>query len=595
MEPMSRSTRNPLPSTLILLAIGMAPFAAAQDLDLYRPQRATPQPFRVELPEQTAPEASGSTEVLVERLDALIVLDDTEKVDPEDAFDDATGLIRDFQAQDSLVFSPAFETITARYLGQPITLKRLNQLSRDIILLYRRSGQPVVDVVIPEQKITAGTVQLVVTEARVGAVRITTEGWHWPLDFRRCDRLQRDVRCTRRGTRLTESRLESDLRRLSEFPWRSADLDLRPGSERGTTDVDFQVRDVFPMRAYAGYDDTGVQSLLLDRVLTGFTMGNVFGHDGILSYQGTADGAFDNLEVHSLFYDVAVSDRWDFETYASWAGVEPIVAGGIDQQGESWQAGFTFEYNLVRNRCRHRQIEFGFDFKQTNTNVGFGGVQVFDSAADLVTLRLGYERFDRYRGDEYFLLRSTLFIGPGPQFSSGNTTEAFDTVRAGTSPDFVYGNTFAERLYQLPKNWQLTGRLTSQWASERLLWSETLGFGGYNSVRGYDQRTLNGDCGWIANLELGPDPIEFGCQHRRSRLRLYGFLDMGDAYILDALPGEDEQEFLISSGIGMRYSVGNRWSIRCDYGVGFVDVPDVLSSSTNRFHIGVIGFYGPTP
>ncbi|MFK7768867.1 MAG: ShlB/FhaC/HecB family hemolysin secretion/activation protein [Mariniblastus sp.] len=56
-------------------------------------------------------------------------------------------------------------------------------------------------------------------------------------------------------------------------------------------------------------------------------------------------------------------------------------------------------------------------------------------------------------------------------------------------------------------NWLLSTRFTGQAASERLLFSETLGLGGFNSIRGLDQRAYKADQGFIANVEFGPPPL----------------------------------------------------------------------------------------
>ena len=48
------------------------------------------------------------------------------------------------------------------YLYQPVSLASLDEMVRAIIFAYRDAGRPVVDVLLPEQDITSGVVQLVV-------------------------------------------------------------------------------------------------------------------------------------------------------------------------------------------------------------------------------------------------------------------------------------------------------------------------------------------------------------------------------------------------------------------------------------------------
>ncbi len=431
--------------------------------------------------------------------------------------------------------------------------------------------------------------QIVVQESRIGQVIVSDGCWTDPRT------LAHHIWCTQAGNRLYEWSLNEDLRRLNNSPFRRVTLDLEPGDLDGTTDVIFDVHDVLPLRAYLGYEDTGVKNLKLERINAGLVVGNPFRQDGMLSFQSTVDDDFHRLLAHSLFYSVDLDHRWSWDAYGSWAAVDPIIAVGANQNGESWQAGFALNRKLIDDPYEQESVSLGFDFKSTNTNVEFGGALAFASSAELVTLRLGYHHLRFFCNGDYFRVNNDLFVGPGPQFSPGNTQVAFNTVRAGTSPDFVYDRLRVDFLRMMPNCWQLTGRFAGQVASERLLFSETLGFGGYDTIRGYDQRTLNGDAGWLASLELGPQPFDGGTECHPSSLRFFGFVDAGDSYVLHPYAGEDQQEFLISAGVGMRYSINDRLSVRLDYGHGFNNVSPARSSNTDRIHLGVVAFFGPTP
>src|SRR5690606_25274046 len=112
-------------------------------------------------------------------------------------------------------------------------------------------------------------------------------------------------------------------------------VDLKPGGEDGLTDVLFTVDDVFPVRAYVGYDDTGVRALGLERLSTGLTAGNLFGHGDLASYQYTTDSEFRRLHAHAATYTIPVNRDYTFMTYGSWAGVVPSMPSGFNQNGES--------------------------------------------------------------------------------------------------------------------------------------------------------------------------------------------------------------------------------------------------------------------
>ena len=560
----------------------------AQDFERYRPKTIPLSPPPPIAPQQELPAAEGSDRVLVDSLDAVVVLDHEDKIDADNAFEDAEGIQYDFDAPRSLVRSAGFRNIIHQYLGGEVSLRRLNQMSRDLILYYRRCGQPVVDIIIPEQRITAGTVQIVVIESRIGRV-VVQDGCY----FDACD-LTKWVSCTRRGSRIYESALSNDLFWLNQNSFRRVSVDVRPGASDGTSDVFFEVDDVRPWNAYMGYEDTGVRNLYLERLYAGLIWGNAFGRGGTLSYQYTTDRDFHRLHAHAVNYLEPINRDWSFQSYGSWAAVDPLVNAGVAQNGESWQAGLGMFRHLVKNRNEDFAFSFGFDFKTTNNNLEFGGIRVSDSRADLAQLRFGIQRIKRYCCDEYSIFSFDTFVGPGSGFSSNATTADFNTIRPGTSPDYVYGRLRYERLWSLPKRWQFVGQFRGQAASERLLFSETLGFGGYDSIRGYDQRTFSGDNGWILNLELGPKPWQGCCLSRPQTFRMYGLFDIGNASTKSPRQSfEPSDETLYSAGFGFRWNFSDRANLRFDYAYGFEDT--VFYDEGGRVHVGFVGLFGPRP
>ncbi len=561
--------------------------ATAQNFERYRPLPLEMMPQQPpSIPRDPVAAAEGSNEVLLERLDAVIVLDDPKAVDAEEPFADAVGVIHR-TTRGGIVDGPQVAGIISSYIGGEVTLRRLNEMSREIILLYRRMGRPVVDVILPEQKITGGTVQIVIVESRVG--RVIIQGACWTST----KHVAGSLWCTHSGGPIYEPHLRDELFRMNEYPFRRVELDMTPGDQDGTTDLQFNIHDVRPIRGYVGYDDTGVRGLNYERLFAGFTVGDVLGADSLLSYQYTADGAFHRLNAHALFYQVPINQIWSFESYGSWAGLDPAMVTGLDQQGESWQAGFGLNRRLTHSVNHQSSVSAGFNFLSTNTNVEFGGTNVFGSTADLVTLRLGYRSFRRFECDEYLSHRHDLYIGPGGGFTGDHNQAAFETIRAGTSPDFVYIRSQFERLWEVPMDLQLVTRGIGQLASDRLLYSETLGLGDVDTVRGYDQRTLNADGGFALNFELGPRPWRTGSGNNTRFLRTYGFVDMGDAYTIHAMPGEVREQFLISTGLGMRMMVNNSLALRVDYGYGFKDTAD--NARNHRVHVGLVQQFGPRP
>jgi Hemolysin activation/secretion protein len=559
----------------------------AQDFERYRPQ-----PLPVEtppsLPQETPlPPVTGSDQILLQKLEAIVVLDRADKVVADGVHPDAEGLLFDVANPRSLVYSQAFRTTVEPYLNQPVSLRTLSQLSHDIIRFYRYNKRPVIDVLIPEQRITEGTLQIVVLEGTVGKVQVQDgRFFSW-------DDTARWIESTRVGGEIYEPWLEDDLFWLNQNPFRRVGVDLKPGSENGLTDVLFTVDDVFPIRAYVGYDDTGVRVLGLERLSAGFMVGNLTGRGDTASYQYTTDSDLYRLHAHAATYTLPINRDYTFQTYGSWAGVSPTVGGGFNQDGESWMSGFALVRTLEKNRYVDQNVSIGFDFKATNNNLEFGGTNVFASEADLTSINLGYQDLFRDNCDQYRIFDVDLIIGPGSGFTKNNNATAFSTIRPDTDPVFVYARARYERAHNLTEDWQLTFRGVGQVTSDRLLFSEMLGFGGYDSIRGYDQRTANGDHGWITSFEFGPRPVPLEICGQEGRLRVYVFGDLGQAFTMNPQPGEFSDLFMSSAGFGMRFSLAQDLMFRFDYGYNFNPVPGY--DSRQRVHLGLVWQFGPLP
>ena len=578
---------------LIWLSLLVAPFQSVvgQNYQRYAPQGITDRPIgsnTQQIPTPDLDPVKGDDQVLVESLDAVVIVDQKEKVSQSKDLDSLDGIQYDFEAVDSLVFQPGFQRIINRQIGKPITLRRLNEMAREAIIYYRNCKQPIVDIQIPEQRITGGTVHLIVIESRIESVCVQ------PGCYFDCEEISRWIACTRSGDRVFEPNLETDLLWLNQNPFRRVSVDFQKGSSPGTTDVIYDVNDVRPLRGYLGSDDTGVETLNYGRFFGGLTYGNLFNRGGILGYQFTTDEEFSLLKAHALSYSQALNRRWSFQSYGSWASVSPMVGIGLLQEGESWQLGAGFSRHLIRNRRESANLVFGLDFKSTNNNLEFAGTTIADSNADLIQFRIGYDHV--WRGcclDDYSVLRFDTYIGPGGSMTGAHSAAAFNTIRPGTSPDYIYARIMLEDSRYIGDRFQLVGRLTGQAASERLLFSETLGLGGFDTLRGLDQRSFNADHGWIANFEFGPKTRRWGCRCSQRVLRPYAFLDVGNGYVDDAQPGEDSYAFAITTGVGARFQIGDQLMARIDYGFGVKDID--ATSRGDRAHFGVTWIPGPRP
>jgi hemolysin activation/secretion protein len=327
-----------------------------------------------------------------------------------------------------------------------------------------------------------------------------------------------------------------------------------------------------------GYDDTGTRFTGLERGFIGFSWANALNRDHMMGYQFTGSSDTKKLNAHAGVYEIPLANRDILQFYGSYAEVSSDFVQPFTQDGVAWQAALRYRRELCDWGCLQHHVLGGFDFKQTNTNLEFGGDQVFASSADIIQFLAGY------RGnwtDGWYSLYLAADVVYGPSGLSGNNTDpAYQTIRTGAKADYVYGRAIVEGVAPVNSWLDFVARITGQLAGENLLPSEQLGFGGFDSIRGYDMRLVNGDSGYFLNLEARTIPFCLGPYGGETQF--LAFFDYGNADNHTLLPGEDVSVDLSSVGLGLRYALDDTASLRRAAQRGDVSAPAATAHSLGR-------------
>lgn len=490
-----------------------------------------------------------------------------------------------------LLDTPEVRASLATRLGGPVTLKRLNELVREIIAIYRDNDLPVVDVLIPEQDVTTGIVQILVLEGRVEDLRAEGNRWFSDRLILRPLRLQR-------GGRILATPLVEDLNFLNRNPFREVDVYFSPGDTPGFTDVVIKTRDRFPVRFYAGYEDTGNDITAEERGFAGFNWGNAFGLGHTLNYQFTASPDTTALRSHAGSYDIPVLRDHRLSFFASYAQADAGVTGagipGLATEGTSIQAGFRYRHQLPGSGAgfRHNGI-LGLDFRRVDNDLFSGALTLNAELTEVLHPALGYalEWNDPLGGT----VRADLtgFFSPGGA-GIRNDKDSFEASRRFADPSYTYARGSLERRQPLPAGFEFAARLSGQVADTNLLSTEQFGIGGWNTVRGYTEFELRGDQGWFTNLELYTPPIPlarlFRWEGKQAEVRFLGFWDYGQVANVTLLPGENPDGELSSAGAGMRLFLDRHFSARMDYGFQLLD-SGFNQRFDSRIHLGLVFSY----
>ena len=563
------------------LAIAMA--AAAVHAQDYRqvapkePQAHAPQAPIAPAPSYTPPAKPAANQKLIPELIGLRLVDSESNVTRNGLKQYGVAIAPELPMLDR----SEIKNKLARFLGKPVYTNDLQKISQTIVEWCRTHNFPLAEATFPEQDISTGTIQVVVTIFKLGRVRVSGNRWFMSRIF--TNEMQLEP-----GDPFDFSVLKADLDQLNRNAFHQVTAVLERSNEPGATDLALNVQDRLPLRVYGSYDNEGLPVTGRDRYSVGFNWGDAFGPDQQLSYQfiatpdlwqkrnrGPGHTNDPRFEAHSANYIIPVPWGDTITIFGTYVEQVPKVDTNFDEVGRSAQASFRYDKPLPSIGDFSEQIHFGFDFKRSNNNLEFGGSEVSNTSTDIEQFLLIY---DGSMPDDYgqTALENQLVYSPGGLAHSNTTAVFVASGTDGAKANYVYDNVQITRLTPLP--WQMSTmlRLNGQWASTELLASEQLGAGGDGSVRGYTTHTANGSEGGLASIELRSPPYspshafgwDFGEQGQ-----LLVFYDAGIVQDFHQQKGQAKYAGLQSTGFGVRFGIGRFLDVHFDYGWQLAKAP----------------------
>lgn len=549
-------------------AAALAVISATAAAQSYRDVAPTPPPApaRPASPPMPSAPPTGSAEVAVAALKGLVfVKDDGHAVVrtqplPEGKQVAAVGLP---------LLDNALLAEFAGDIGRPLTFARLAEIRRAVIERFRAAGEPLVDVYVPEQDVSAGVVRIAVAEFHVG--KVTARGNRYFSDAQ----LEREMPL-RSGEPIRESDVLAGLSLLNANPYRRVDVVYSPGSTTNATDVILQTQDRLPLRVNVGYDDAGVRQLGRDRFFAGIDYGNLFGLDQQIAYQYTAsndllggnpaiEGRPDRprFQAHSFSYSAPLPwlDRVEF--FGVYAQSTPRLDNSFNQTGVSAQFSARYDRHLPSVDGWQQQLQIGYDFKRSNNDLEFGGVQVFNANTHVHQFLVSY---DATKSDALGQTHGNLALVGSPGHLDGDDNDdAFQTTRNGATARYGYLQLLAQRDLTIGGGFSLSARGRFQWTPNTLLPSEEMGLGGDDTVRGYEPYSVQGDRGWNLQTELRTPAVAFFGEDGPA-FQPFAFVDAGHVWNKIDQPGELQAGMLSSVGLGVRLQWSRFVNARVTYG-----------------------------
>lgn len=454
-----------------------------------------------------------------------------------------------------------FTAQVTSFIGKPLSVADLDRIRALALSWLRAHGRPFADVTAPPQNVSGGVVQIVITQYRLGHVTVQGARYFSPALIAKTSGLET-------GQALALSPLQGDLARLNQNPFLTVDAIFKPGINPGETDITLAARDRLPLRVYAGYDNLGVRSLGVGEYDLGINWGNVFGTGGILSYQltRTISGRYTS---HSVSDAMPLASGDQLLVFGSYARSRPRLPEIFDDKGHSGQASFRYVHRIGSGDMLTQDVQVGYDFKTTDNNLEFAGLQVFGTEAEVDQFPVIYDATlsDRL-GQTAF--QNILVFSPGG-LTGNNNTAALAALVPGARARYVYDRVLVTRTTRLPAGLVSITRATGQIASHNLPNSEQLGGGGVGSVRGYFADTALGSNGILASQEVrlpafGLTKWALPSSRVGDQMQFGAFVDYARLTQVTPIPDVQNRVTLLSVGGNVHYSVGNHLDIQADLG-----------------------------
>lgn len=379
------------------------------------------------------------------------------------------------------------------FLGKPIDGAMMLQIRKALQDYFIGIHQPFVSVIVPPQIVDSGVVQVIVLVGRLGKLSVTGNEWFDAGQYT-------SALHVRPGGPIDGTQLDLDLDWINQNQYRHATVVAQPGRQVGTTDLQIRTQEQFPVSVTAGVSNTGTEATNLYRLNTGIDWGNAFWRGDDLNFNLSMSPDAYLVRQYTLAYTAYLPWHDTLNLSGDIATSHPPSGALLGTTGLSSGVSLRYQMNLPAPAWLKQHLTAGYDFKSTNNNLLFGGTSIFNTTSEVDQFVLGYGgvETDPHGSTSLDL---NLFLSPGG-ITPNNTNAAFQSQQAGATANYVYGHLALERATQLPAGFSWDVRGTLQLSDATLLPSEQVIFGGYASVRGFEEQGATRDDGVLLENEL---------------------------------------------------------------------------------------------
>ncbi len=379
------------------------------------------------------------------------------------------------------------------YIGQKVTMDIAWMMAGQLTERYRKEGYFLSQAYVPEQHIKGGKITISVIEGYIGQIDLDdkTVADHFVVKALINRMLSRKP--------VKSNDVESFLLRMNDLPgltFRAVlspltgaekkegaiKLTLLPGKKENADSLsvdNFGSRFLGPQEATLDY-----QMSLLPLQQSEITLLSAYPLNNLYSAS--------LKHTLPLFTDASLTLTGSTTNAYPGYTLTPLKVGSVSNF-----AGFTINYQPLRQRLDNLSLRIGFDGRDTNANTFAGPL----TREHIRALRLGanYTGIADKLGGQSSIDAS---LSQGTRLLGASNENDPDLSRAHAVPDFTKLDMTLSRLQSITRNWYAVSTLTGQTTHDILYSSEEFGYGGQALGRAYDSSEIIGDKGAAGSVEL---------------------------------------------------------------------------------------------
>lgn len=382
---------------------------------------------------------------------------------------------------------------------------------------YRSRGYGTVQVFVPEQELASGVVRLVVTEGVIGKVNITGNKYFDTQNIRS------SLPQLKEGVAPNMRALSENVQLANENPAKQIDLTLGVSEEDGKVDAKVAVTEDNPEKFSFTIDNTGTAATGDHRVGFAYQNANLGNTDQVLTLAYTTspdqpEGV--KVDIVSVAYRLpmySLGDSVDLIYGNSNVNTPAVQATGFGIAGRGEVFGARWNHIFPRQGEYVSRLVLGLDYKFMNTrctNPATGAVFAIDpptpgnAACTPYTVRPASATYTgqwQKPGEVIDFNVGALYnLSMGNMYGATNSIDRYTVINQGraTPNDFVAARFGGSYMRALPEDWQMRVAVSGQYTPAAIVPAEQFSLAGASAVRGFHERAVATDVGWVGNLEF---------------------------------------------------------------------------------------------